>query len=193
MRKRGRKVALCIVGAAAFAVAGCREEQVEARAVPDLAACKAAAALDGEFTAADCDAANAEAVALHAETAPRYDSLEVCEEQHGPGVCGTEEQVAQGGGSGGIFMPLMMGYLMGSMLGGRGMAAQPLYRNSSGQYTNATGSSTYGSNNGKATVGASQFNKPPTTAGKAPMTKASVASRGGFGASGTRAGSSLGG
>lgn len=178
MRKRSRTVALFIVGAAAFTVAGCREEQVEARAVPDLASCKAAASLDGDFTADDCDAAFAEAQSLHAEAAPRYDSQEVCEEQHGVGACSTEQEVSSGG-SGSIFMPLMMGYLMGNMLGGRGMAAQPLYRTPNGQFANATGTNTYASNNGKGTVGASQFNKPPSTVGKAPMTKASVASRGG--------------
>lgn len=189
MRKRSRTVALCIVGAAAFTVAGCREEQVETLAVPDLASCKAAASLDADFTAADCDTAFAEAESLHADAAPRYDSQEVCEEQHGVGACGTEA-AATSGGSGSIFMPLMMGYLMGSMLGGgRGMAAQPLYRKPGGGFTNAAGTNSYSSNNGKGTLGASQFNKPASTVGKAPLTKASVASRGGFGSSAARAGS----
>ena len=186
MTKRSRTVAICIVGAATFALSGCREEQVDAQAFPDLQSCKAAAAAgNGILTAADCETAIAEAEQLHVETAPRYDSLEVCEAQHGEGACGSEEQVASGG-SGSIFMPLLTGYLIGNMLSGRGGYArsQPMYRTADGKFTNASGSSVYSGNSGKAKLGANQFTKPPTTVGKPPMTKATVASRGGFGKSG---------
>ena len=117
MKKRSSHVALVLLGAAAFGLAGCTEEKVDAQAFPDLKSCQEAAGLSSSFTAADCAAAFAEAEALHVEAAPRYDSLAVCEEQHGAGACGTEQQ-AQSGGSGSIFMPLMMGYLLGNMLGG---------------------------------------------------------------------------
>lgn len=187
MRKRSRTVALCIVGAAAFALAGCREEAVESLAVPDLATCKAQASVSDEFSAEDCDTAFAEATALHAQSAPRYDSQEVCEEVHGEGACGTE-QASTGSGLGSIFMPMLAGMLIGNMLGGRGLASQPLYRSSTGGYTNATGSASYASNSGKGKLGASQFDRPPSTVGKAPMTKAAVASRGGFGTSGGKVG-----
>ncbi len=192
MRTRSRTVALSIVGATAFTLAGCREEQVDAQAFPDLQSCKeAAAGGDGLLTVADCEAAIAEAEQLHVETAPRYDSLQVCEEQHGEGACGSEEQVASSG-SGSIFMPLLTGYLIGNMLSGRGGYArsQPMYRTSDGKFTNAAGSNVYSGNSGKAKLGANQFTKPPTTVGKPPMTKAMAASRGGFGKSGgVRAGS----
>ncbi|NDR55391.1 DUF1190 domain-containing protein [Aliiruegeria sabulilitoris] len=191
MTKRSKTVALCIVGAAAFTLSGCREEQVDAQAFPDLRSCKeAAAAGDGLLTTADCETAIAEAEQLHVETAPRYDSLEVCEAQHGEGACGSEEQVASGG-SGSIFMPLLTGYLIGNMLSGRGGYArsQPMYRTADGKFTNASGSSVYSGNSGKAKLGANQFTKAPTTVGKPPMTKATAASRGGFGkAGGARAG-----
>ncbi|MDV7143873.1 DUF1190 domain-containing protein [Tropicimonas sp. TH_r6] len=186
MTKRSRTVALCILGAAAFTLSGCREEQVDAQAFPDLESCKeAAAGGDGLLTAADCEAAIAEAEQLHVETAPRYDSLEVCESQHGEGACGSEEAVASGG-SGSIFMPLLTGYLIGNMLSGRGGYArsQPMYRTADGKFANASGSNVYSGNSGKAKLGANQFTKPPTTIGKTPMTKASVASRGGFGKTG---------
>ncbi len=183
-RKRSRTVALSILGATAFTLAGCREEQVDAQAFPDIQACKAASAQDGLFSAAECDEAFAEAQTLHVESAPRYDSLQVCEEQHGEGACGSEEQVANGG-SGGIFMPLLAGYLIGNMLGGRsGMAAsQPLYRNAGGGYTDAARSNNYSSNAGKAKLGTSFFSKPTPTVGKAPMSRATAMSRGGFGSS----------
>lgn len=186
MTKRSNRVAIAILGAAAFTLAGCREEQVDAEAFPDLQSCTDEAARGGMFTAQDCEVAFAEAETLHVEAAPRYDSLEVCEEQHGAGACGTEASAMQGG-SGGIFMPLLAGYLIGNMLGGRsaGMSAgQPLYKTSDGRFTNAARSSTYSSNSGAAKLSTSQFTRPATTAGKAPMTRATASSRGGFGRTG---------
>ncbi|TQS73621.1 DUF1190 domain-containing protein [Rhodobacteraceae bacterium] len=190
MRKRSRTVALAIVGAASFALAGCQEEEVDAQAFPDRESCHQAAQSGGMFSDAECDKAFAEAEALHVESAPRYDSRAVCEEQHGEGACGTEAQATNGGGSGSIFMPLLAGYLIGNMLGGRGMsAAQPLYRSSDGKFTNAARTSTYSSNSGRAKMGRSMFTKPAATAGKAPMTRATATSRGGFGTSaGSRSG-----
>ena len=82
--------AITILGAAAFALAGCREEQVDAQAFPDLQSCTEAATRGGMFSVEDCRASFAEAEALHVEAAPRYDSVAVCEEQHGEGACGTE-------------------------------------------------------------------------------------------------------
>ncbi|MGO4916128.1 DUF1190 domain-containing protein [Pseudogemmobacter sp. W21_MBD1_M6] len=194
MRKRSQRVALCIVGAAAFALAGCREEEVDAQAFPDLQSCKSAAATGAtNFSAIDCEAAYQEVQKIHVESAPRYDSLQVCEQEHGVGSCGDEQQASGGGGGGGggIFMPLLTGYLIGNMLS-RGVGStvgQPLYRKAGGQFTNATGTSSYSSNAGKAKLGATQFAKPPATIGKAPMTKTSVASRGGFGSTSASRGS----
>lgn len=184
MRTRSRTVALTILGAAAFTVAGCRDEQVEAQAFPDLASCQAAAGDGGLVTADQCAQAFSEAEALHAEAAPRYESLAVCEEQHGAGNCGSEDQQVSQGGSGSIFMPLLAGYLIGSMLGraGGGMAAsQPMYRTAQGGFTNAAGTTNFGSNAGRASMSQQNFARPAATAGQAPMTRATAASRGGFG------------
>ncbi|MCA1776167.1 MAG: DUF1190 domain-containing protein [Paracoccaceae bacterium] len=185
MIKRSRRVAITIVGATAFTLAGCREEPVDAAAYPDLQSCVNDASDGGIFTAQDCETAFSEAETLHVESAPRYATLDVCEEQHGEDACGTEATATQGG-SGGIFMPLMAGYLIGNMLGGRaGMsAAQPLYKTQDGRFTNAARSSTFSSNSGSTRLNTSQFTRPATTAGKTPMTAATASSRGGFGASG---------
>lgn len=184
--KRSRTIALYLAGATVFALAGCVEEEVDAAAFPDLQSCKDAANAGGAFSTLECESAFVAAQQLQAETAPRYDSLEVCEEQHGVGSCGDEAQVTGTSGGGGIFMPLLAGYLMGNMMS-RGatasQAVQPLYKTTDGRFTNATGSSTYASNTGTGTLAASQFAKAPATIGKAPMTKATVAARGGFGAS----------
>ncbi|MGJ8544631.1 MAG: DUF1190 domain-containing protein [Sulfitobacter sp.] len=189
MTKRSKRVAIAIVGAAAFTLAGCRDEQIDAAAFPDLQSCTDAASQGGVFTAQDCEASFAEAQTLHVESAPRYDSLEVCEEQHGPGACGSEATATQSG-SGGIFMPLLAGYLIGNMLGGRaGMSAgQPLYKTSDGKFTNAARSSTYSSNRGATKLSTSQFARPASTIGKTPMTRATAKSRGGFGKVGGRTG-----
>lgn len=186
-RKRSSIVALTILGAAAFTLAGCKEEEVDAQAFPDLQSCREVAQSSGKFPVADCDAAWSEAQTLHVEAAPRYDSLEVCEAEHGAGACGDESQV-RSGGSGSIFMPLMMGSMLG---GNRGAAAsQPLYKTSDGRFTNAGGTSTFSTNSGAGKMPASQFTRPASTFDKPPMTKTTVQSRGGFGASG---GGSVGG
>ncbi|SEQ90901.1 DUF1190 domain-containing protein [Thalassovita taeanensis] len=182
MTKRSSRITIAIVGAAAFTLAGCRDEQVDAQAFPDLQSCTNAATPGGLFSVQDCEAAFTEAEVLHVEAAPRYDSIAVCEEQHGEGACGSEATATQGG-SGSIFMPLMAGYLIGNMLGGRsGMSAsQPLYKTSDGRFTNAARSSSYSSNAGAAKLSTSQFTRPTSTLGKAPMTRATAMSRGGFG------------
>ena len=78
-----------------------------------------------------------------------------------------------------------MGYLIGNMLGGqRGMAAsQPLYKTPDGKFTTPAGTSTFSSNSGKGKMPTSQFTRPASTFDKAPMTKTTVQSRGGFGSS----------
>lgn len=182
MIKRSNRVALAIVGATAFTLAGCREEQVDAAAYPDLQSCIDEASRGGIFTALDCENSFAQAQTLHVEAAPRYDAIEVCEEQHGVGSCGDEATATQGGSSG-IFMPLLAGYLIGNALGGRAgtSAAQPLYKTSDGRFTNAARSSTFSSNSGSAKLNTSQFARPTATAGKTPMSRATASSRGGFG------------
>ena len=189
MRPRSRSVALCILGAGAFALAGCEEEKVDAQAYPDLQSCTQAADQGGLLSAGECETAFAEAEALHEESAPRYDSLAVCEAQHGEGACGSEQQVADGG-SGSIFMPLLAGYLIGNMLGGRGgmASAQPLYKTPDGRFSNAAGTSVYSGNSGKAKLNPSSFARPATTLGKAPMSRATAASRGGLGKTGASRG-----
>ncbi|KAA8608851.1 hypothetical protein AL036_05400 [Salipiger aestuarii] len=187
MTKRSRTAALAIVGAASFALAGCREDPVDARAFPDLQSCQASVGPDSLFSRQDCETAFAEAQTLHAETAPRYDSREVCEEQYGAGNCDTEAQ-ATGGGSGSIFMPLIAGYLIGNMLGGRGIGAQPMYRGADGRFTTPGGGTSYANNTGRAKLTPQAFAKAPVTAGKPPMSRATAASRGGFGTRSTGTG-----
>ena len=180
--KRSRNVALVLLGAAAFGVAGCVEEKTEAAAFDSKESCLAEASPGGWFTAADCETAFAEAQALHEETAPRYESRELCEQEHGVDACADQ---ASSGGGGGFFMPMLMGYMIGQALGGGGrVMSQPVVRSAGGGFATPDGSTKIGALNGGGQIRASAFAKASVTKGLAPMTKAQVQSRGGFGSSG---------
>lgn len=181
--KRSRIMPAILLGVSAFALMACKDEQVEATAFPDKASCEDAAR-DGTqpFSLQDCDAAFAEALVEYERSAPRYDDLALCEEQHG-GECA----VQQGTGGSSIFMPLMAGYLMGSMLNNSRAQTQPLYRDSAGKYATANGSTVLNGNRGSARMSPNSFRPAPATAAAAPMTRATVNATGGFGSSRTSA------
>ncbi|MRX51958.1 DUF1190 domain-containing protein [Paracoccus sp. S-4012] len=187
-RKRSRHVALFLAGAAVFTLAGC-EEKVDAAAFPDLESCLAEAETGSLFfTADDCRTTFAEAQAAWEETAPRYESLELCEQEHGVGNCGGDPVAQQQGGGGFSFMPLLMGYMIGSMMGrGGGVFSQPMVRTGDGRFSNPAGSQTFATNRGAGQVAPATFNRGPSTLGRPPMSAAQVAQRGGFGSSSTRA------
>ena len=195
-RKRSRHVALFLAGSAIMALSACEDDKVDAQAFPDLQSCITAAQNDGLwFTEDDCRAQFAAAEQEHLETAPRYESRELCEQEHGAGACGADPAATaaadpnapaagqQGGGF--SFMPLLVGYMMGSMLSrGGGIFSQPMVRTPGG-YSTPSGNQTFASNTGSGRVPATTFNRAPATVGKAPMTRAQVAQRGGFGAGST--------
>ncbi len=181
--KRSRSVALVILGAAAFGLSACNEEQTEASAFPDKESCLAQASPGGWFTAKDCEDSFAEAKAIHDETAPRYESRELCEAEHGAEACAGEAASGSGGG-GGIFMPLFMGYMIGQALGGGRVMSQPVVRSAGGGFATPDGSAKIGTLNSGGKISSQAFTKATVTKGLPPMTKAQVSSRGGFGNSG---------
>lgn len=185
-RKRSRHVALLLAGAAVLTLAACEDKKVDAEAFPDLESCLAAAQKDSLFfTADDCRTAFADAKKTWEETAPRYDSKALCEQEHGAGNCGGDPVAQPGGGF--SFMPLFVGYMLGSMLGrGGGVFSQPMIRNGAGGFTTPNGNQTFASNRGTGKVAPATFNRAPATVGKAPMSAAQVQQRGGFGRSATR-------
>lgn len=193
-RKRSRHVALFLAGAAVVTLAGC-EEKVEAQAFPDLESCLAEAEKGSLFfTAEDCRTTFAEAQKTWEETAPRYESQELCEQEHGVGNCGGDPVAQEGGGGGFSFMPLFMGYMIGSMLGrGGGLFSQPMIRNPAGGFTTPAGDQSFATNRGSGRVAPGVFNRAPATVGRPPMSPAQVSQRGGFGGSSTRAVGSGGG
>lgn len=186
-RKRSRHVALVLAGTAMLTLAACEDDRVDAQAFPDLDSCLAAAREDGLwFTEDDCQTQFAAARAEHLETAPRYESQELCEQEHGAGACGADPAAAQQNQGGGFsFMPLLVGYMMGSMLSrGGGVFSQPMIRTPGG-YSTPNGNQSFAGNSGSARVPSNTFARAPSTIGQAPMTQTQVAQRGGFGASST--------
>ena len=184
-RKRSRHVALALAGTAILALAACEDDKMDAQAFPDLESCIAASEKDGLwFTAEDCRTQFAAAQQELVETAPHYESQELCEQEHGAGACGADPAAQQQGG-GFSFMPLLVGYMMGSMLGrGGGVFSQPMVKTPGG-FSTPSGNQTFASNNATGKVPATTFNRAPSTIGKPPMSRAQVAQRGGFGAGAT--------
>ena len=176
-----RRIAL-LGAASVMALAGCREEQAEVVVFDDPATCEASG-----VEAQVCDEQYAQAQAEHAETAPRYDALAVCEEEHGVGACIQDEQRPS------IFMPLMAGFLMGQMLSGRGFASRAMVPAAGSGFSTTDGATRAGSLSGRGTVGLHLTTKAASTRNAAPMTRSSIARSGGFGGSRTSGGFGSGG
>lgn len=191
-RKRSRHVALLLAGSAALGLAACEDDRVDAQSFPDLQSCVAAAQENSLwFTEDDCRTTFAAAQQEYLETAPRYESKELCEQEHGVGNCGDDPaQAAQGTGGGGFsFMPLLVGYMMGSMMArGGGIFSQPMVNTADGRYSTAKGDQSFASNRGTGKVAAQTFTRGPTTMGQPPLSQAAVQQRGGFGRSATARG-----
>jgi uncharacterized protein YgiB involved in biofilm formation len=148
--KRSRRVALTgLMASTALALSACGEEDIPVEAYATVEQCVTA----GLFDRATCGEMIGQAMQVHQEAAPRYDSAQLCEEQFGPGQCTYQpvemkpavegaapaegEQPApapqqQAGGGGGFFMPLFMGYMAGKMMGGGAGMPAAMQRNVGG-------------------------------------------------------------
>jgi uncharacterized protein YgiB involved in biofilm formation len=167
--KRSRSVKLVAMGTGLLLVAACDEAKVDTALFESVKQCTGLG-----FTAQECETNYKAAQSTHINAAPKYTKREECEADFGAEKCEVAPQRTAGGGS--IFMPLMAGYMMGSLLGGgrRGIA-QPLYKSANDRSTFRTADN---KNVGK-TVGRTQVAKSAT---RAPTAKTRTVSRGGFGA-----------
>lgn len=133
--KRSKAVSLILMGSMAIGGTGCGNEKAnqEMYTFTSLNECVTSAI----FTEAECKDMAREAFAQ----SPRFNSKEDCEAQFGVGACegGTGQKSANGTtiqhGSGGMWMPMMMGFMAGRFLGGGGMmrGSQGLYRDPAAQ------------------------------------------------------------
>jgi len=168
---------IALIAGGALCISACEEPKVDVATYQTLQQCLA----DINMVRSDCEKNHAAARQQHAAVAPKFSSVKECEEEFGRARCEKAPQTTSSGGS--MFMPLMMGYMMGSMIGGRGYGnAQPLYRTRKDPGTFRT------ADNKRAggTVGRTQVAKSSTAR---PTAKSSSRSRGGFGSSGRRFGS----
>lgn len=198
-RKRSGKVALVAMGmsVSALALTGC-EEKIDAFQFASVEGC----IVSGEFSEAECNERFSTAQTEHARVAPRYQSLADCEAEHGATACAprdralaavdqstgatssqtpgqppTEQQASSGGS--GLWMPLMIGWMMGRSLGGP-VATQPLYGSSKSGMARTASGANVDAKSGRTSVAKSSAARP--SAGR-------VVSRGGFGRTGTSSGS----
>jgi uncharacterized protein YgiB involved in biofilm formation len=179
-RKRSNKVVLVAMGmsVSAFALTGC-EEKVDAFQFSTVDGC----ITSSEFTEAECQSRFATAQVEHVRAAPRYSSRADCEVEHGVEACAPREPAQPGQqvntGGGGLWMPLMMGWMMGRTLGGP-VATQPLYRSSKAGMARTASGATVDAKSGSSSVGKRAASRP--AAGK-------LMARGGFGRTGGSVGS----
>ncbi|MEE2760902.1 MAG: DUF1190 domain-containing protein [Pseudomonadota bacterium] len=171
------KAGTLAVGVSLLALAACEEPKVEASIFENVQQCIS----NGDATPEQCERNFREAKNQHAAVAPKYASLSDCQADFGAEKCEQAPYRTSTGGS--VFMPLMAGYMMGSLLGGgRTMTSQPLYRSASspGSFRTADNRN-IGNKTGRAQVARSATSRPSV--------KTQTRSRGGFGSSGRRFGS----
>jgi len=175
--KRWNFISVAMMSVSMIALSACEEAKVDASVYESLQQCKN----DPTVPADQCEASFKEARDQHAAVAPKYSSLADCQADFGAEKCEQAPYRTSSGGS--VFMPLMMGYMMGSMIGGRrSMVSQPLYRSAKNPSTFRTGDNrSAGSKTGSTQVARSATSRPSF--------KSSTMSRGGFGSSGRRFGS----
>lgn len=172
--KRSKSVRLVAMGTGLLLVAACDEAKVDTAMFESLQQCQSLG-----FEASECKANYENAQAMHVDVAPKYTSRTDCETDFGAEKCEIAPQRTSSGGS--VFMPLMAGYMMGSMLGGnRAGVAQPLYRSRDDSKNFRTADN----RNVGSQVGRTQVAKSVAT--RAPTAKTRTVSRGGFGASARR-------
>ena len=169
------KIALLASGV--LMISGCEETKVDGAVYESLGQCIA----DISMSKSECEKSFSAAKDQHAVVAPKFSSAMECENEFGSGRCERAPQSISGGGS--IFMPMMMGYMMGSLLGGgRYGSAQPLYKSRG----NPSSFRTADNRNVGSKIGRTKISKSSTSR---PTPKMRAGHRGGFGSFGRRLGS----
>jgi len=164
--KRTRLTRLLLMGVVPVALTACEgERQVQLYA--NVQECVAA----GQLPAEQCNTDFAAAQNEHERVAPRYQNQIDCTADFGSGQC-----VQQPSGS---FMPLLMGYMIGSAMTGGRQYSQPVYRDRSGEFRNAGGAD-LGKSKGQISV--------PESATQ-PQARAITMARSGFGSRASARGS----
>ncbi|WP_417783395.1 DUF1190 domain-containing protein [Terasakiella pusilla] len=174
--KRSKSLKLALMGATILTMSACDNTEDTAAIFKDVDEC---AQFEGE-NLDQCRQGWEKAAEEHVRTAPKYTSIAECQADFGEEQCEQAPQQTSSGGS--VFMPMMMGYMMGSMLANgtrSNVATQPLYRSKDDPKTFRTG------DNQKVST-KTGVQPVPSTVTKAPSTKTSTVRRGGFGTTAAR-------
>lgn len=171
-------VALAI--SAVFMLAGCEQTDETVSLYQNADDCSSANPSMSE----QCTIAYNNALKEAEKTAPKYATREDCVAEFGEAQCtqapAQAGMAAESQSSGGMWMPLMAGYMMGRMMGG-GYAQQPLFTSknaaspANGKFVDATGK-----NYGSATAGGRTMTVPKTAMAPKPAVTNTI-TRGGFG------------
>lgn len=174
MKKSTAILTLALMGSAGI-LTGCGED-IPASTFSSVAQCAAS----GQYTMQECQKGFEDARIDNKKNAPVFMSEDECEEIFGDDAC---ERGNEGGSS--VFMPMMMGYMMGSHSSHKSHSKvypQAIYKDRSGTYVNS-GGSYFGSKFGSVKVNSSNssaLGKPST----ATSTRSVSVTRGVFGARG---------
>ncbi|HEU0070186.1 MAG TPA: DUF1190 domain-containing protein [Alphaproteobacteria bacterium] len=171
--KKSRTVKLALLGGASLALAACDDNSGPPNDARYFADAKECAAI---YDDASCRESARASEQTHLAQAPKFGRKEECEQEFGAGNCETRQSA--GGGS--YFMPLLMGYMMGNMMGGNRFN-EPVYRDRQGNAVMNSGGRAYNVGSFGATAGR-------TAASFRPAAPTQIA-RGGFGAGAAKFGS----
>lgn len=180
--KRSGSPRLVLMATTAVVLAGCQSEpRVEVNSYKTVDQCIAS----GEFTESECNEGFSAALEAHEESGPRYNSRQLCEEQHGLSNC--EER---GGGTSSFFAPFMAGYIVSNIVnsadGSRRYSdwqhrSRPVYRSGqdSAVYTAGGHQLRRNTSTGRFEIAEQSIRTDPKPARV--QSRTTVASRGGFG------------
>lgn len=186
--KRSKTISLFLMGSLALGGAGCGSDKAEEGAYTF-------SSLDECFTSAIFSEAECRELAANAlAQTPRFSSLEECEAQFGAGACSQpgpqagQEGTAVQQHSGGMWMPMMMGFMAGRFLGGGGMmqGSQGLYRDPAGNtqqgrsFRTATGDTVRPGPGGKVANPSPRLTQSMQHNAKPVMGRSGSGARGGF-------------
>lgn len=127
MQRRRRSVLLVSALTLTTGAAGCEQQTiVRGEAAPPEESMRVYASAEecaADWNTGDCEAGLQQAKEEHLKTAPTFADRAACEQEY---EC---EEHRQGGSS--VFVPIMMGYMMGRMMGAP-YVGRPLYMNRTG-------------------------------------------------------------
>lgn len=112
--KRSTRVSLVLLASvsAAAALSGC--EQTPAAPADNGGTFANKAECIAVYDQATCDAADKLAMQEHLQNAPKFNNQAACAAEYGADMCRPASAYG-GSNNGGVFVPMMMGYMMGSM------------------------------------------------------------------------------